>query len=267
MSLDSVVYAILKTSLAKETLNVLIKISGGIPPQCTTLPPTPTRFEIRRQISTHRGSYGNEKTRRPPRTAFPKRSIRRLFSFSVRNDRIGADGSRGIRLARLRASSLRASGLRASPVRRPGTVRQVLRRGIRPEPVVLIRVRRARPPDRRLQEPAREPPRRRGARIVQPGRPGRHQEDSGLHRGPAQRFQRGRHQRTVGQSRVRRPARVPRRQSVRPRPHGRVPGRRQGLRARLSGRQGVRRARLPLGRVPSLPLRDLAPRRCRRSSP
>lgn len=157
-----------------------------------------------------------------------------------------AVGRRGARLARVRGPR----AVRRGPVP-AGAVRQVrrgeagggVRRGLRREPVVLVRVRRARPADRRLQEPAREPARGRGARLVQPGGPGRHQAHGGLHRGPAQRLQRGRHQGAAGQG-VRGPrARLPRGQGVRRR-----------ARVRASGGQGVPGGRVPRARVPGVPL-------------
>lgn len=129
------------------------------------------------------------------------------------------------RLARVRAGTVRARP--AVPGRAVcGSRAQSVRRPLRPAPVVLVRVRRARPAHGRREEPAREQGRRRGARLVQPDRPGRHQADGGLHRGPAQRFQRGRHQGPAGQA-------------VRA-----VPGRGQAVRG-LSGRRQVVRARLP----------------------
>lgn len=158
------------------------------------------------------------------------------------------------RVARLRgAGAVRArSVLARARVRRLRGGAEVVRRGLRPEPIVLVRLRRARPADRRLEEPAREQARRRGARLVQPGRPGRHQAHRGLHRGPAQRLQRGRHQGAAGQGvpagqglRAR-AGRVPRGQGVQPRSRPR-------LRARLPRGQGVRPVLVP--HVPVVPLR------------
>jgi len=150
-----------------------------------------------------------------------------------------------VRRAGPRLARLRAGRARLRRVRGPGAQRVLLRRRrLRREPVVLVRVRRARPADRRHEEPAREPARGRGARLVQPDRPGRHQAHRRLHRGPAQRFQRGRHQGT-GRGRDQRVRR------------GGTSG------ARLSGRgdQRVRRAVPPL--VPGgVPLRS-GPRRRR----
>lgn len=175
-----------------------------------------------------------------------------LFSATVSADRLGG-GSRHDcrRLARVRAGAVRAvpSDRRAvrGQVRGGGTQVRRRRRRLRPASGVLVRVRRARPSDGRLQEPAREPARRRGSRLVQPDRPGRHQEDGGLHRGSAQRFQRGRHQGAAGQDVRARPGRVPGSQGVR----GLSGGRRQitAVRARLPGDQGI-----PL--VPGLRLRS-----------
>jgi len=103
--------------------------------------------------------------------------------------------SRARRFVRLRAATTgRLTRLRTRPVRRVQTAATLHGRGIRRGPVVRVRVRRARSADWRLEEPAGEPSRGRGARLVQPYRPGRHQAHRGLHRGPAQRIQRGRHQ-------------------------------------------------------------------------
>lgn len=173
-----------------------------------------------------------------------------LFSATVSADRLGG-GSRHDcrRLARVRAGAVRAVPSDRAVRRqvRGGRAQVRRRRRLRPASGVLVRVRRARPSDGRLQEPAREPARRRGSRLVQPDRPGRHQEDGGLHRGSAQRFQRGRHQGAAGQDVRARPGRVPGSQGVR----GLSGGRRQGtvVRARLPGDQGI-----PL--VPGLRLRS-----------
>lgn len=158
-----------------------------------------------------------------------------LFSATVSVDSFGGGFRHDCRrLARVRAGAVRAvpSGRAVRGQVRGYSTQVRRRRRLRPASGVLVRVRRARPSDGRLQEPAREPAWRRGSRLVQPDRPGRHQEDGGLHRGSAQRFQRGRHQGAAGQD-------------VRARP-GRVPGS-QGLRGLSDGRRqsAVVRPRLP----------------------
>lgn len=159
--------------------------------------------------------------------------------------RVGRSDDDRPRLARVRTDTVRARSVPGRAVR--GGSAQSVRRPLRPAPVVLVRVRRARPAHGRREEPAREQGRRRGARVVQPDRPGRHQEDGGLHRGPAQRFQRGRHQGPAGQA-VR--AISSRGQAVRA-----LSGRRQVVRARLPRVQSVRPVGVPL--VPGVRLRSV----------